>query len=54
MTKIEIPDMPVQFSDEELESQRLLMWQCYAALTTPAIQNMVEFAKRVPGKACHW
>lgn len=49
MTKIEIPDAFVQFSDEELESQRLLMWQCYANLTTPAIQNMVEFVKRIPG-----
>lgn len=49
MTKIEIPDRPVQFSDEELETQRLLMWQCYATLTTPAIHNLVEFVKRVPG-----
>jgi len=51
MTKIEIPERPVQFTDEELETQRLLMWQCYAHLTTPAIQNMVEFVKRVPGNA---
>ncbi|XP_053384666.1 ecdysone-induced protein 78C-like [Mercenaria mercenaria] len=49
MTKIEIPDTLVQFSDEELETQRLLMWQCYANLTTPAIQSMVEFVKRIPG-----
>ncbi|XP_060566018.1 nuclear receptor subfamily 1 group D member 1-like, partial [Ruditapes philippinarum] len=49
MTKIEIPDTLVQFSDEELETQRLLMWQCYAHLTTPAIQSMVEFVKRIPG-----
>ncbi|XP_052800237.1 ecdysone-induced protein 78C-like isoform X2 [Mya arenaria] len=49
MTKIEIPDQPVQFTDDELEKQRLLMWQCYAHLTTPAIQSMVEFVKRIPG-----
>ncbi|KAL3843210.1 hypothetical protein ACJMK2_021155 [Sinanodonta woodiana] len=48
MKKIEIPDTLVQFSDEELESQRMLMWQCFANYITPAIQSVVEFAKRIP------
>ncbi|KAK3594375.1 hypothetical protein CHS0354_032884 [Potamilus streckersoni] len=49
MKKIEIPETLVQFSDEELESQRMLMWQCFANYITPAIQSVVEFAKRIPG-----
>ena len=49
MTKIEIPDAMVQFSDEELEAQRMLMWQCFSQFITPSIQCVVEFAKRVPG-----
>lgn len=49
MTKIEIPNTLVQFTDEELEAQRLLMWQCYTVLVTPSIQSMVEFVKRIPG-----
>ena len=50
MTKIEIPDAMVQFSDEELEAQRMLMWHCFSQFITPSIQCVVEFAKRVPGK----
>lgn len=49
MTKIEIPDAMVQFSDEELEAQRMLMWHCFSQFITPSIQCVVEFAKRVPG-----
>lgn len=49
MTKIELPDAMMQFSDEELESQRMLMWHCFSTYITPSIQSVVEFAKRVPG-----
>ncbi|XP_041367161.1 ecdysone-induced protein 78C-like [Gigantopelta aegis] len=49
MQKIRIPDGATQFSNEELERQRLLMWQQLSDLVTPAIQSVVEFAKRVPG-----
>ena len=49
MTKIEIPDAMVQFTDEELEAQRMLMWHCFSQYITPSIQCVVEFAKRVPG-----
>ena len=49
MTKIEIGDAMMQFSDEELESQRMLMWHCFSTYITPSIQSVVEFAKRVPG-----
>ena len=49
MTKIELPDAMMQFSDEELESQRMLMWHCFSMYITPSIQSVVEFAKRVPG-----
>ena len=49
MTKIEIADAMMQFSDEELESQRMLMWHCFSTYITPSIQSVVEFAKRVPG-----
>ncbi|XP_046360675.1 ecdysone-induced protein 78C-like [Haliotis cracherodii] len=49
MQQIKIPEQPVQFTAEELEAQRLLMWQHLSTLITPSIQSVVEFAKRVPG-----
>ncbi|KAK3803556.1 hypothetical protein RRG08_027833 [Elysia crispata] len=48
MSKIHIPPGQIQFSNEELEVQRLLMWQQLATLVTPAINSVVEFSKRVP------
>ncbi|RUS84370.1 hypothetical protein EGW08_007902, partial [Elysia chlorotica] len=48
MSKIHIPPGQIQFSNEELEVQRLLMWQQLATLITPAINSVVEFSKRVP------
>ncbi|KFM82365.1 Ecdysone-induced protein 78C, partial [Stegodyphus mimosarum] len=32
-----------------LELQKIIMWQQFAALLTPSIQQIVEFAKRIPG-----
>ena len=49
MQQISIPSTPVQFSDEELEAQKLSMWHCLASFITPAINSVVEFAKRVTG-----
>uniref|UniRef100_A0AAG5D594 Ecdysone-induced protein 78C n=1 Tax=Anopheles atroparvus TaxID=41427 RepID=A0AAG5D594_ANOAO len=34
---------------ETLEDQRIWLWQQYAMRMTPAVQRIVEFAKRVPG-----
>ncbi|XP_058125152.1 ecdysone-induced protein 78C [Anopheles ziemanni] len=34
---------------ETLEDQRTWLWQQYAMRMTPAVQRIVEFAKRVPG-----
>ncbi|XP_050074231.1 ecdysone-induced protein 78C [Anopheles maculipalpis] len=34
---------------ESLEDQRIWLWQQYAMRMTPAVQRIVEFAKRVPG-----
>uniref|UniRef100_A0A182QZU6 Ecdysone-induced protein 78C n=1 Tax=Anopheles farauti TaxID=69004 RepID=A0A182QZU6_9DIPT len=34
---------------ESLEEQRIWLWQQYAMRMTPAVQRIVEFAKRVPG-----
>ncbi|GFO33841.1 nuclear hormone receptor e75 [Plakobranchus ocellatus] len=48
MSKIHIPPGQLQFTNEELEVQRLLMWQQLATLVTPAINSVVEFSKRVP------
>ena len=51
MSQVRIPlTGELQFSDEELEMQRLLMWQQLAELVTPAIQAVVEFSKRVPSE----
>ena len=49
MQKIPIPSQLTQFTDEELEQQKLSMWLCHAALITPSINSVVEFAKRIPG-----
>ncbi|KAJ8299213.1 hypothetical protein KUTeg_023273 [Tegillarca granosa] len=49
MTNITIPTTPTQFTDEELEAQKLSMWQCLAITITPGVNSVVEFAKRVPG-----
>ncbi|XP_059179020.1 ecdysone-induced protein 78C-like [Physella acuta] len=48
MTKIHIPVGQLQFTNEEIEAQRLLMWQQLATLITPSIHSVVEFSKRVP------
>lgn len=32
-----------------MEQQRIWLWQQYASRITPAVQRVVEFAKRVPG-----
>ncbi|XP_054708133.1 ecdysone-induced protein 78C-like [Uloborus diversus] len=32
-----------------LELQKIIMWQQFASLLTPSIQQIVEFAKRIPG-----
>ena len=40
----------VNFTDEQLETQKLSMWSCLAHLITPAVNRVVEFAKRVPSK----
>ncbi|CAH1396609.1 unnamed protein product [Nezara viridula] len=34
---------------ENLESQRIWLWQQFASHVTPSVQRVVEFAKRVPG-----
>ncbi|XP_069133665.1 ecdysone-induced protein 78C-like isoform X2 [Argopecten irradians] len=49
MHQIPIPTTPVQFTDEELEAQKLSMWLCLASLITPTINSVVEFGKRIPG-----
>ncbi|XP_033751290.1 ecdysone-induced protein 78C-like [Pecten maximus] len=49
MQQIPIPTTPVQFTDEELEAQKLSMWLCLASLITPTINSVVEFGKRIPG-----
>ncbi|XP_012935301.1 ecdysone-induced protein 78C [Aplysia californica] len=48
MTKFHIPSGELQFSNEEVDMQRLLMWQQLASLVTPSIHSVVEFSKRVP------
>ncbi|KAI8781374.1 ecdysone-induced protein 78C [Biomphalaria glabrata] len=48
MTKIQLPTGRLQFTNEEIEMHRLLMWQQLAALVTPSIHSVVEFSKRVP------
>ncbi|XP_028966456.1 ecdysone-induced protein 78C-like, partial [Galendromus occidentalis] len=34
---------------DSMEMERLTMWQHFAGLVTPSIQDIVEFAKRIPG-----
>ncbi|XP_037071417.1 ecdysone-induced protein 78C-like [Pollicipes pollicipes] len=34
---------------ESAERRRIVVWQTFAALLTPSIQRVVEFAKRIPG-----
>lgn len=34
---------------ESLEAERVWLWAQFAARVTPAVQRVVEFAKRVPG-----
>lgn len=34
---------------ETVETQRIWLWQQFAARVTPSVQRVVEFAKRVPG-----
>ncbi|KAH9518834.1 Ecdysone-induced protein 78C [Bulinus truncatus] len=48
MSKIHLPTGHLQFTNEEIEMQRLLMWQQLASLVTPSIHSVVEFSKRVP------
>lgn len=48
MTKIHLPTGRLQLTSEDIELQRLLMWQQLAALVTPSIHSVVEFSKRVP------
>ncbi|XP_076345217.1 ecdysone-induced protein 78C-like isoform X2 [Tachypleus tridentatus] len=38
-----------QLTADSLEHQKIAVWQHFAMLVTPAIQRVVEFAKRVPG-----
>lgn len=38
-----------QIGAGSLELQKIIMWQQFAALLTPSIQQVVEFAKRIPG-----
>lgn len=38
-----------QIGAGSLELQKIIMWQQFAALLTPSIQQIVEFAKRIPG-----
>lgn len=38
-----------QIGAGSLEIQKIIMWQQFAALLTPSIQQIVEFAKRIPG-----
>ncbi|ESO91576.1 hypothetical protein LOTGIDRAFT_122023 [Lottia gigantea] len=46
--KIECTDGALQFTDEQMEAQRLSMWCQLAKLITPSVHSVVEFAKRVP------
>ncbi|XP_052067616.1 ecdysone-induced protein 78C-like [Mytilus californianus] len=48
MQRISIPSSQVNFTDEQLETQKLSMWSCLAHSITPAVNRVVEFAKRVP------
>lgn len=48
MNKLRIPEGRTHYTDEELEVQRMLMWQQLATLITPTIHSVVEFSKRVP------
>lgn len=36
-------------NSDQLERQKIILWQQMAVLVTPSIQRVVEFAKRVPG-----
>lgn len=36
-------------SSDLLEQQKIIMWETLAQHTTPEIQRVVEFAKRIPG-----
>jgi len=40
---------PSSVTADSLEHQKIVMWQHFAALVTPSIQRVVEFAKRIPG-----
>lgn len=51
MQRISIPSSQVNFTDEQLETQKLSMWSCLAHSITPAVNRVVEFAKRVPSKS---
>ncbi|XP_049546845.1 ecdysone-induced protein 78C [Anopheles darlingi] len=42
-------DFVLQPLGASLEEQRVWLWQQYAMRMTPAVQRIVEFAKRVPG-----
>ena len=50
MNKLQVPQGRSVFSQEELESQKMLMWQQLATLITPSIHSVVEFSKRVPSE----
>lgn len=34
---------------DSVDNHKIIMWQQFAALITPSIQRVVEFAKRIPG-----
>ena len=38
---------------EAAEHRRIVVWQTFAAMLTPSIQRVVEFAKRIPGGTWH-
>ncbi|KAF0304468.1 Ecdysone-induced protein 78C [Amphibalanus amphitrite] len=38
---------------EAAEHRRVVVWQTFAAMLTPSIQRVVEFAKRIPGTNQH-
>ena len=50
MNKLNIPEGRSVFTPQELETQKMLMWQQLATLITPSIHSVVEFSKRVPSK----
>ncbi|KAL8614276.1 hypothetical protein ACOMHN_007614 [Nucella lapillus] len=48
LDRLQMPEGRSVFTQEELEHQKMLMWQQLATLITPTIHSVVEFSKRVP------